>query len=281
MTRLNRIVSLVLIFIMMMTLLSGCAALNVFSQGGGLVINEVVSANESSFPVEGLGAPDWLELYNGSDKEIDLTGYTILRTDTNDKQFEIPSGTIAPGEYLVICATEAVAEDCAYLITGFNLPKKGVGLKLKDANGMTVDQFNVPTMAEDISYCRTAEGMSFCQTPTPGSENAGVFAATLEEVEAAEAPVAKRGAARATSSKAASTRRGIRIRFTCISSFLSIRGPKHRLFLSSRRFPFCFSQRMCKWYHIKENFAMLSISLCFPILPALFVLFFPPFFRPF
>jgi len=188
MTRLNRIISLGLVIIMLMMALSGCAALNVFSQGGGLVINEVVSANESSFPVEALGAPDWLELYNGTDKEIDLTGYTVLRTDTNDKQFEIPAGTIAPGEYLVICATEAAAEDCPYMITGFNLPKKGVGLKLKDANGMTVDQINVPTMAEDISYCRTAEGMSFCQTPTPGSENAGVFAATLEEVEAAEAP---------------------------------------------------------------------------------------------
>ena len=188
MTRLNRSISLGLVIIMLMMALSGCAALNVFSQGGGLVINEVVSANESSFPVEALGAPDWLELYNGTDKEIDLTGYTVLRTDTNDKQFEIPAGTIAPGEYLVICATEATAEDCPYMITGFNLPKKGVGLKLKDANGMTVDQINVPTMAEDISYCRTAEGMSFCQTPTPGSENAGVFAATLEEVEAAEAP---------------------------------------------------------------------------------------------
>ena len=188
MTRFNKIVSLVLAVVAVMTMFSGCAALEAFAPGGSLVINEVVSANESSFLVEALGAPDWIELYNGTDKEIDLTGYTILRTDATDKQYVIPSGTIAPGEYLVICATEAKAEECEYLITGFNLPKKGVGIKLKNANGMKVDELTVPTLTEDISYCRGAEGFSFCQTPTPGSENAGVFAATLEEVEAAEAP---------------------------------------------------------------------------------------------
>ena len=49
----------------------------------GLYINEVCSHNKSSF-TDSLGkASDWVELYNGSNSDIGLSGYGL--TDNKDK----------------------------------------------------------------------------------------------------------------------------------------------------------------------------------------------------
>jgi len=177
----------IIIAVMLLSLLlSGCSEIG---SGGKLVINEVVCSNGSSFLAEALGSPDWLELYNGTDRDIDLAGYTIVRTDSTDKQYEIPEGVIPAGGYMLICATEAVAEDCEYLMLGFNLPKNGTGLKLKNSEGVVLDQVTIPQLETDVSYCRDEKGeFVFCGTPTPGSENAGIFTKTLEEVEDVEPP---------------------------------------------------------------------------------------------
>lgn len=187
MTRFYKITGLLLAVMLFCLPLMGCSA-GLLSSGGGLVFSEIVSSNNSSFLVETLGAPDWIELYNAGDREIDLTGYMLIRTDATDKQFVFPACTLAVGEYLVLYATETTAENCDYLVTGFNLPKSGTGLKLKNANGLTVDHLEVPTLKDDISYCRTEVGFRYCKTPTPGSENAGIFVDSLEEAESAAAP---------------------------------------------------------------------------------------------
>lgn len=44
------------------------------SQYEGLVISEVMSANNSAVPDENGNFPDWLEFYNGSDHDIDMEG---------------------------------------------------------------------------------------------------------------------------------------------------------------------------------------------------------------
>jgi len=190
MTRFNKISCIILVLLLLLSIFSGCSTST--EAPGKLVISELVSANNNSFLVETLGAPDWIELYNGTKETIDLTGYTIIRTDATDKQYVIPSGSIAPGEYKVICATETIIENCDYLITGFNLPKKGTGVKIKNADGLTIDNVNLPELKDDISYCLTNGEFKYCQTPTPGGENAGIFAETLEEVEDAVIPTGLR-----------------------------------------------------------------------------------------
>ena len=47
------------------------------SQYEGLVISEVMSANNSAVPDENGNFPDWLEIYNGSDHDIDMEGVMI------------------------------------------------------------------------------------------------------------------------------------------------------------------------------------------------------------
>ena len=62
---------------------------------GSLVINEVVAKGAD-------GAPDWIELYNGTGQEVSLDGYAI-QDDNDDNFFQIPSGISIPsGAYYVI-----------------------------------------------------------------------------------------------------------------------------------------------------------------------------------
>ncbi len=64
--------------------------------GGKIIINEISANNQRS--------GDWVELYNLSDETIDLTDW-IFRDSKHD--FIIPSGKIAPNDYVVLCQSRA------------------------------------------------------------------------------------------------------------------------------------------------------------------------------
>jgi hypothetical protein len=65
---------------------------------GAVVINEI---NYNSGKSADSG--DWIELYNDSGQEVDLSAWEI-RDDDDAHRFELPSGTrLGAGEYLVIC----------------------------------------------------------------------------------------------------------------------------------------------------------------------------------
>ena len=51
------------------------------SQYEGLVISEVMSANNSAVPDENGNFPDWLEIYNGTDHDIDMEGLEMSMYD--------------------------------------------------------------------------------------------------------------------------------------------------------------------------------------------------------
>ena len=60
----------------------------------GLFINEVCTQNKSSFK-DSLGrASDWIELYNGGSKDIDLSGFGISDSADSPLRFVFPSGTV-------------------------------------------------------------------------------------------------------------------------------------------------------------------------------------------
>lgn len=65
---------------------------------GTMVINEI---NYNSRKNADSG--DWIELYNGSNQEVDLSAWEI-RDDEDAHRFELPAGTrLGVGEYLVVC----------------------------------------------------------------------------------------------------------------------------------------------------------------------------------
>ncbi len=101
------------------------------SDGGKLVINEVCGKQDPD--------DDWLELYNNSQADKDLSGAKIVKTDEdgNDEViFTFANGkTIKPGEYVV------VATLTGELQAGIS-NKKQVALTLVAADGMVIDKFD-------------------------------------------------------------------------------------------------------------------------------------------
>lgn len=106
----------------------------------GLCINEVYSSN-----------PDWIELYNSSDVEIDLSGFVLQDDKGAAEEYKIPAGTkIAAESYLVLNENE----DFSFGISS----SKGDELILLDNNQAEVDRISVPVLEDGNSYGRASDG---------------------------------------------------------------------------------------------------------------------------
>ncbi|MFT7579953.1 MAG: hypothetical protein ACI9MR_001620 [Myxococcota bacterium] len=117
----------------------------------GLVINELTSKGG-----------DEIELYNGSDADIDVSAYVL--SDAADNRYELPASTvITAGSYLVI-------DKDTHMV--------GLGghdrVTLTDAAQTVVDSIGWPTDGADPSWCRRPNGtggFETCEALSLGSAN--------------------------------------------------------------------------------------------------------------
>ena len=138
-----------------------------------IVINEIMAANVSYMLDRTYNYNGWVELYNASDKSINLAGYKISDEANNPDKFKFPEniGEIAAGEYKII------------FFDNNELDKKNVNFKL-DADGGTLYLFSKNNTSisnveygyayPETSYARKIDGESVwgtCATPTPGKSN--------------------------------------------------------------------------------------------------------------
>lgn len=135
----------------------------------GVYISEVsaVSAAKS-------GKNDWIELYNGSQETVDLTGWYLSDSDNEPLKYQISGVTIEAGGYAVIEATSHVSRQAEGVAT-FGISPSGETLVLSDVNGVRVDTFQTGVLAEGITSGRIAGDASvarvFFSTPTRGKAN--------------------------------------------------------------------------------------------------------------
>lgn len=152
-----------------------------YNTADGIVINEVCTGNEGGNSnltdvIDSKGKYcDWIELYNPSDHESDLTGLYITDDDTDLTQAKIPDGTkIASKGYLIIyCGKNIVDSDYPGIVSAkFGLSADGEKLILSDGTN-AVDTFEVPGLNKDMTWARFPSGGkdAFLSYPTPGSEN--------------------------------------------------------------------------------------------------------------
>ena len=141
---------------------------------GHPVINEAMSSNEAAFVHPAYGSVDWVELYNPTDRDIDMSGYGF--TDEIKKQYKytFPEGTILPaGGYLVLyCTGGTAATDTDPYCTGFALSQEGEQLYLLGKNYLELDELTLPMLDTDTAYARTDDGrFAVTDTVTPGEAN--------------------------------------------------------------------------------------------------------------
>lgn len=124
-----------------------------------LVISELMPSNKSTL-TDGNGEfPDWIELYNAGNEEIDLAGFGL---SDGGEMWKFTDGTLSGGEYKLVL--------CTY--TGFSLSSAGETVCLYDPDGNETDSMAFGEIGSDMSFIRTEDGKcEKCSFPTPGFEN--------------------------------------------------------------------------------------------------------------
>ncbi len=100
----------------------------------GLFISEVCAIHR-----KGSTENDWIELYNGSQADMDLTGYYLSDDPDDPKKYCVQGVTVKAGGYAVI-ETSADAEPSGS-VAGFGISPDGETLLLSDPAGNPVDVF--------------------------------------------------------------------------------------------------------------------------------------------
>lgn len=149
------------------------------------VINEIMAQNSSiavtapNFTTDPGDNPDYLEIFHGGHREMDLTGWTIsLQLHAGAaRSYTFPAGAVlAEKSHIVVrCSRQA---DGALTPdpwrTGWALPENGGTLCLCNATGAVVDTVVYPKQLKDVSYGRYLDGLSsfvFNGLPDPGRSN--------------------------------------------------------------------------------------------------------------
>ncbi len=140
----------------------------------GVILNELMAANRGSV-TNADANPDWIELHNPTDRDIDLGGAGLGDGVALEPTFFFPAQTILPtkGHLVVWCDNQ---QEAPGLHTGFALDADGQnialwwpsdeGLKIQDAIGFG-------PQAGDFSIGREPDGLGpwTLTTPTPGLTN--------------------------------------------------------------------------------------------------------------
>lgn len=143
-----------------------------------LIINEVMANNLDVHLDASCNYGSWFEVYNPTDKYIDLGGLYVSSDPTNLKQHKLVDyyGCVAPYGYAIISYDHyEVFTKNAYRQINGDLSLKGGTVILSDGNTI-LSSVDYPAAMPRISYARTTDGgeeWGLTGTPTPEQSNNG------------------------------------------------------------------------------------------------------------
>ena len=138
------------------------------------VFSEIMTSNHAAFDHPEYGTVDWVEIYNPSDADIDLSGYGFSNEIKRTFRYTFPEGTVlkSGGYLLLYCTGGTEQSDADPYCTGFNLSAKGEDLYLVNPNNVEADEAHVPALEADTAYAKTGSGeFAVTTVPTPGEAN--------------------------------------------------------------------------------------------------------------
>jgi hypothetical protein len=140
---------------------------------GKLYISEIMASNYKTIKDNYGDYSDYIEIYNGGKRDINLSGYHLSDSEFETKKWSFPEIYIKSGEYLIIYASNRDECDLEDRIchTNFKLSSKGEVLTLTDDFGNIINKFTYPELAGDIAYGYAHGKYIKFKKPTPGKEN--------------------------------------------------------------------------------------------------------------
>ena len=140
-----------------------------------VAINEVMASNSTTIADEDGDYPDWIELYNTTDRSINLDGYGLSDNYNNAFKWVLPEITIEPGSFLLIWASgKDRREPGSPLHTNYAISAAGEEVLLSRPDGTRLDSLPPTAIPTDVSLGRQPDGSGdwyFFNDPTPGSSN--------------------------------------------------------------------------------------------------------------
>lgn len=145
-----------------------------------IVINEVMQSNIDNLMVDKDFPDSWVELYNTTDKDINISGYYFGEKADVTRAWKLPNGSVVPshGYFLIYCDKEAIG-----VHTDFRVDAGRAHLYLLDKSGEIVDNLDMEEMpAANIAYGRVTDGADEWQyelAPSAGKANYGPGSADI------------------------------------------------------------------------------------------------------
>ncbi|MEY3422040.1 MAG: hypothetical protein RIR48_2340 [Bacteroidota bacterium] len=122
-----------------------------------VVINEFMASNDGIVKDEVGEAEDWIELFNITDKDINMSGYYITDNPLNLKKFKFPANTIIKAKsYAIVWADED--QEQGPLHTNFKLSASGEVIYLLDSNLVMLDSITFGPQITNKSAARIPNG---------------------------------------------------------------------------------------------------------------------------
>jgi CotH kinase protein/Lamin Tail Domain/Chitobiase/beta-hexosaminidase C-terminal domain/Bacterial TSP3 repeat len=151
-----------------------------------VIINEIMANNDTGIVDEDGDAVDWLELWNPTNSDIDLTGWSLTDDPLFSRKFVFPAGTmITAGEYKLIYVSGKVPPPGPSIHTNFRMERAGEYLALFNAADPVtpVHEFapTFPKQKKDTSYgyLGSTAFLRYFDVPTPGAFNSVLGGAFL------------------------------------------------------------------------------------------------------
>ena len=136
-----------------------------------IIINEFITANETSVIDPDGDLVDWIEFYNAGNTAQNLQGFWLSDKADNPFKWQFPEVTLEPGEYLLVYASgKNITSNKNNLHTNFQLNDTKDQLVFSDPEGRLIEKINIEGMIRNVSFGRNPENLQewlYYPAPTP------------------------------------------------------------------------------------------------------------------
>lgn len=131
-----------------------------------ITINEFMASNEHTVANQDGEYDDWIELYNSSLADVNISGYFLSDNPDNPAKYELPEGTIIKARGILIIWADENGKQVG-LHANFKLSAAGESLLLLSRDTLQLERIDYGVQVADISYARMPDGSGSFQMATP------------------------------------------------------------------------------------------------------------------
>lgn len=122
-----------------------------------VVINELMAINSYTAMDQNNQFDDWVELYNNSASQVDLSGYFLSDSRSNLTKWKFPSGTVIGSKaFLIVWADKDTLQPGLH--ANFKLSSSGEKLYLSTPEKVIWDKVEYGEQTEELSFSRKPNG---------------------------------------------------------------------------------------------------------------------------